>query len=269
MGLPTQKTMFARSARDYIMMIFGPPGVGKTTFVNDFGNVLILSTDRGTRFMPAQRVECLSWNKFLKTLDALEKPNAPKYDFICVDHADDFADMAEEATCKELNIASLSDADFGKGWKAFKNKIKGFNRRVLRLGTGVVFIAHEDIKEVKTRSLKLNRTMPMLPKTAWKAIIPLADLVGYAGFRSIKQENGKRKEVRTIETQPREDLYAKDRTKRDRPSKGYALLDGAEFIKTFDSSSTVTDDKETQDGEEEHPGQEGRVGRRGRRARAS
>src|SRR3954452_7783799 len=143
--LPTEKTVYARRAQDYIMMVFGPPGVGKTTFVNDFGNVLIISTDRGTRFMSAKRIECLTWSKCLKALDHLEKPNAPKYDFICVDHADDFADMAEEATCKELKITSLADAEFGKGWKAFKNKIKSFTRRILRLGTGVVFIAHEDV----------------------------------------------------------------------------------------------------------------------------
>lgn len=263
MALPTMKTKFARKAKDYIMMVFGPPGVGKSTFVNDFGKVLFLSTDRGTRFMEAMREECLTWKSFEDIANELEKPNAPHYDFVAVDHVDDFANMAEEKVCKELSVSGLGDASFGKGWKAYRQKVDRFVHRIMRLNTGLVFIAHEEIKTIKSRSIELQRTMPMISKTAWKVIVPISDIVAYAGFRTIIETQGgkrKRKEIRTVETEPREDLYAKDRTTRTRPAKGWADLNGADFLASFEAS---TEDKSDGKGQKQQA-----TGRpKGRRAR--
>lgn len=268
MTLPTTKTRFARSAQDYIIMVFGPPGVGKTTFVNNFGNVLFLSTDRGTRFLEAQRVECLSWNKFEKVARELEAPKAPHYDFVCIDHVDDFANMAEDDLCKQLGVMSIGDvAGFGKGWKMYRQRVQGYIRRIMRLQTGVVFIAHEDTRKIKTRSIELDRTVPLMGKTAWKAIVPIADVVAYAGFRTIvNKANKKREEVRTVETDPREDLYAKDRTLRNRPKERYALLDGAAFVATFNETEEITDNGQGQEPSEEQGSPRRRAGRRARSA---
>lgn len=245
MALPTAKTRVATSLRDYITMFYGPPGVGKSTFVNEFGAVLFLSTDRGTRFMEAMRQECLKWDDFERAASELERPGAPRFDFICIDHVDDMASMAEEQVCKDLGIDSLGDAGFGKGWKAYRNYLEDFVRRMMRLNTGVVFIAHEEIKTVKTRSIETQRVMPAMGKSAWKVIVPLADIIGYCGYKTIKIPTGGVKEVRIIDTNPREDLYAKDRTTRQRPAATqYELLNGAVFISTFsngDGAKAVND----------------------------
>lgn len=235
--LPTIKTSISMSIKDSIEMFYGPPGVGKSTFVNDLAEkVLFLSTDRGTRHLSSMRIECLTWQKFEDTIEALHEPKAPKYDIICIDHVDDWASMAEEATCTELDISALSDAGYGKGWKFYKKRMEEQVRKILGVGSGICFIAHEKIMTVKTKIMETQRVMPEMSKSAWKVIVPLADLVGYCGYKTVMVDKGGEKikqEMRVIYSQPQESIYAKDRTLRSKPEKGWEKLNGKKFAETW------------------------------------
>lgn len=232
--LPTKPKRGAFDIHEYITLFYGPPGVGKTTFVNELANqdVLFISTDRGSRHIVAMREEVDTYQDVLDVLDLLEAPNAPKYDMVCIDHVDDFASAAEEYTLQELNIESLSQKQWGQGWKQLKNNIRHVISRLKKLGMGIVFISHETIKTVKVHGIDREIIQPDMPKTAWKQIIPLVDVVGYCGFRAMKK-GGKRVEERVIYTQPTESVYAKDRTQRNKPTKGYEYLNGQKFRSTF------------------------------------
>jgi SpoVK/Ycf46/Vps4 family AAA+-type ATPase len=231
--LPTQKSVIAASILDYISLFYGPPGIGKTTFVDHFADrVFFISTERGTRYFSALRAECNSWREIQQVIRALKTQAAKnKYSVVCLDHIDDICNMCEEHVCNELQIGDLTDAGFGKGWKAYRKSIWTVIQSILSLNLGIVMIAHETIKTIRTKTMETERTMPDLSKTAWKVIIPKCDIVGYCGFRVVKKE-GKRKEIRIVETSPREDLYAKDRTSRKHPI-DYELLDGNLFVKSF------------------------------------
>jgi len=234
-SLPTSKTSVASVPKDYIMAFYGPPGVGKTTFVENLAErVLFLSTDRGTRFFSALRQEFNSYKELNQVLTALEQPGvAENYDIVCFDHIDDVVNMIEDHTCDELGVDGLGDAGYGKGWKNYKKGIWNVVQRVLKLNLGVIFISHETLKTVTTKVIETTRTMPDMNKSAWKTIIPKCDIVGYCGFRLVKSK-GKKIQMRTLETTPREDLYAKDRTNRSTPEDGKVeKLDGKLFIQTF------------------------------------
>lgn len=233
--LPTAKTMPAVHLADYITVVFGQPGIGKTTFVNALSDrVLFASTDRGTRFLNAMRVECHKYEDFLSLLTKLEAGGAKQYEFLAIDHVDDWANMVETYVLQKLGVEALTDAGYGKGWSVMKKEIVRFMARVKALGMGIVFIAHEDTKKVKVRGLDVDKCQPLMSKQAWNAIIPLADIVVYCCAKPMKDAAGKRVEVRIIETTPREDLYAKDRTRRKRPPVGqHEIMDGRKFIGTF------------------------------------
>lgn len=234
--LPTKKSVVQMRPQDHIMMFFGPPGVGKTTFVNGLADrVLFLSTDRGTRSIETMRVECVTWQKFDEVLKLLESGQSKNYDMVCVDHVDDWANMAEMAVCSRLKVASLSDAGYGKGWSAMRRELMNFMSRLKRLDLGLVFIAHDQDKKVKVAGAEIDKCQPRIGKQAWDILIPLVDVVGYVSMRPVKTQDGKRKEIRTLETTPKQDLYAKDRTRRQRPAKDYELLDPEKFLATFAS----------------------------------
>lgn len=256
--LPTEKTVIAQGVNDLISCYYGPPGVGKTTFGNGLGKkVFFISTDRGTRNQFSLRQEASTWKRALKILEALEEDDAPHYDFIAIDHVSDWANMCEDYVCDKLGVESLSDETlaWGKGWKDFKSELKSFIGRVLALNSGIIFIAQEVVKKIKTRGVELDRTQPDLGKTSWNILIPICDIVGYCGIKNVKKEGGGRQEVRYITTEPTETTYAKDRSRRVKPDKGKREpLDPEMFLATFE--------KETDNGNEK---QEATRGRRGHR----
>lgn len=239
-GLPTSKEKRGVRFEDYIHMFFGPPGIGKTTFVNGLDeNILFLSTDRGTRFLETLTVECNAWTDFEKVLAELEKMHKSgkmQYSAVCIDHVADWAEMAEVAILEELDIKALADAGYGKGWSMYKKLLNRYMQRLRALDLGLIFIAHEEIKTVKVRGVDVDKVMPKMSKQAWDTLIPVCDLVGFCEMRRVKVRGEKRAtQIRTLTTEPRDELYAKDRTDRERPQGGkdYIKLDGKVFRTTF------------------------------------
>jgi len=235
--LPTVKTVMAQSVYGYIHMYYGPPGIGKTSFVDGLSDsTFFISTDRGTRFLPALRLEVFNWKDLLAVIKACEQQGVEdKYKMICLDHVDDICTMAEDFTCDYFDVEGLSDVGFNKGWRMYKNSIWGIMQRILALNVGLVLITHETIRPVKTRVIETHRTMPDLTKSAWKVLVPKCDLVGYCGFKTVRKGGKKRKtSTRILRTSPLESIYAKDRTRREKPEEGWEPLDGELFAETFE-----------------------------------
>lgn len=236
--LPDAPSITAKGFDDLIDLFYGPPGVGKSSFVNGLAKrVLFLSTDRGTRNIKTRRVEAFNWKQCLRILDLLEEDDAPHYDIFCIDHVDDWARMCEMQALKDLDVESLTDRKlpYGKGWSTFKGYMRGYMNRILELNMGLVFIAHETTKTIKTRGTELEYVMPTMGKTAWDLIIPTIDIIGRIAMRSVKVK-GKRKEVRTLVTQPTETVYAKDRSLRITDGESWEPLDPKAFLKTFEGA---------------------------------
>lgn len=234
--LPTVPTISCTGFDELMTLWYGPPGVGKTYFVNGLGErVFFLSTDRGSRNLKAMRREVFSWKKSLAVLDELEEPDAPHYDIVCIDHITDWSMQAENYCLEELDVESLTDRKlpFGKGWAMLKKQIRGYLNRIMRLGTGVAFIAHEKIQTVKTRGLELDYKLPSMGKTTWDLLIPTIDIIGYCHMRSVKTAKGGRKDVRALVTQPTETVYAKDRSLRITEGEKWEPLDAKGFLATF------------------------------------
>lgn len=232
--LPTTPSKGTSTFKQALCLFYGAPGVGKTTFVNDLTKkkVLFISTDRGTKYLEAMRVECNSWTALEQIVDSLKQSTAA-YEFICLDHVDDICNMAEVATCEEMNIEALADADWGKAWKAYETKLRSLVQSLLSLKIGLIFIAHSVIRPIESRSIKIDTTMPALAKAAGRVLIPMLDIIGHITIRSFKTTDGHRIEKHILQTQPKEELYCKDRTDRKKPKQDYEVLDADKFLETF------------------------------------
>jgi len=217
-------------------MVYGPPGVGKTMFIDSLADqVFFISTDRGTRYLSARRLEAHNYEQLdaiVKKLESEFKAGTLAYDLVCLDHVNDICLMVEEYTCDQLGIEALGDVGFAKGWKAYKKGIWTILQRLLKINVGVALICHERITTIRTSVMETERTMPDIGKSASKVLVPVCDIVGYCGFK-IMREGGKRKQVRTIRTKCLESIYAKDRTGRRKPVDGFELLNGEAFAETF------------------------------------
>ena len=231
--LPANKSMLAGRPSDYILFFYGPPGVGKTTFVNGLADrVLFLSSDRGTRFQEALRIEIHDYETLDRAITALENGDE-HYDMVCFDVIDHFTALIETQITKEMGIDSLSDGQWGAGWNEYKKRIHQVIQRILRVGAGVAFISHEKIVSVKTRTREEERYQPTLQRSAAGVIIPLTDIMGYCTFQVVKTKT-KTSQRRVLRTQPTANIDAKDRTTaRTKPDSGVELLNPEKFHSTF------------------------------------
>ena len=54
-------------------LIYGPAGVGKSTFFSKFKNHLFLNTDPGIDFIKVRKIPITSWKQFKKLVEELER----------------------------------------------------------------------------------------------------------------------------------------------------------------------------------------------------
>lgn len=232
--LPTEPSTVLQSLKDHIMLFYGPPGVGKTSFVHSLADrVLFISTDRGSRFLNAYRAECTTLDEVMTAISEAQQLSEP-FDLVCIDHVDDVARWVESDVCEALGIEALSDADWGKGWSAFNKKMTSVITELKKIDSGLAFIAHESIKTVRMHGIEKEIIMPEMSKRVSKTIIPICDLVGYCGMKRVKDKtSNSMHDIRILQTILDGSIYAKDRTLRRKP-KSYELLDGAAFVATFE-----------------------------------
>jgi hypothetical protein len=246
--LPTEKSIRAQTVEEHIIMVYGPPGIGKTKFAEDMSpRTLHLSTERGTRYLNALRLEISNYTEFKRTMKTLTNHHdlSSLYDMISVDHVDDLCMMVETRVCSRLGIDDLADVEWGKGFRqyrrAFWNEIAGLFSLPTGLilvahetSTGLILVAHETSREIKTKLRKTDTMIPDLTKSSRKILLPRVDFVGYCTFAHLRIKGSKkRKEVRIVRSQPVSGIYAKDRTLRRKPKDGWEYLDGAAFAQTF------------------------------------
>lgn len=206
-----------------LMLWYGPPKIGKTTFASQFPKALFLLTEDGAKHVKVKGWRIRNWAEFITKVNTLEANIATcPFQNIIIDTVDNLSDMCMEFVCANLGIKDLTDADWGKGFAAFTREFKKQVNRLVRLGLGVGFISHAEERSVKADSItnpyapakaddkgNLDITVPTMEKRVRKYILGLVDMILYMAVRGQGQ-----KIERVIYTKPTLTFEAGDRTGR-------------------------------------------------------
>lgn len=211
MALPTKKSEPCTRFEDMITLIYGAPKVGKSTFCSQFEAPLFLDSEAGLRSLSTYNVSIGSWDDVIDVyndLKAAKKVGKLPFKTLVFDTIDNFYTYCMEHTCKANKINHPSDLDYGKGWNmvkiAFVNAMSAFKA----LGLGVVYVAHVNEKEIKTRSGSYTRYDAAIAGQAYNVITASCDFILYAAIESVP-EGGER---RILHTKPCEFWNAGDKT---------------------------------------------------------
>jgi len=185
--LPTKRKEPDLDPSHYTGLVYGPPKIGKTTFLSQWPDALFLTTEPGTKGLSIFEEPIPNWSKLRRTVTALEK-EPKRFRTVVIDTVDLAYDMCLDYVCKELSIPypgedASGKEDWGRSWKAVRDEFTDVVARILRTERGLWFTSHAREREIKTRSHeKYDRIGPTMSKQASAVVEALVDIFFYVDY---------------------------------------------------------------------------------------
>jgi len=174
-------------------IIFGPPGVGKTTLFSGFEDVLFLVTSKKElQVVSVPNLLIESWEKLERVTDSLiQKRNTKyaQYKFIAIDFLDIIWTYAIAAVNKKYGIQHYTDAQYGKGAHTLDSFMRGWLTQLIASDYGILMVSHVTQRNIIQPGGQITKTITTLPDRACSVIFPLVNVIGCMDYKTIKEEN--------------------------------------------------------------------------------
>ena len=174
-------------------VLYGPEGIGKSTFASRFPNPVFIDTEGGTKRLDVARLpQPTSWAMLLDEVAEVTKGSIP-----CGTLVIDTADWAErlciEAVCARAKVNGIEDFGYGKGYTYAKeefSKLLDALEEVLNTGHNVVVLAHAAITKFEQPDAVGNYDRWSM-KTS-KQVAPLlrewCDMLLFANYKTVVEK---------------------------------------------------------------------------------
>jgi hypothetical protein len=206
--LPKEKRKPISDVSQEIILLYGVPKIGKSSFAGQFTDALFISTEEGLNHLEVYESPVKCWDDFLKVVREIEA-GRNGFKTVVIDTLDNLYMFCKSYIYGVHNINHESDLDWGRGWDEIEAE---FRRQITRLSQikqlGKIFVSHSELKEIKVKGkdqpdIQVTHT---LPKRARKTISGMADMILYM------ETDGEGRRV--IRTKPTTEYEAGDRTGR-------------------------------------------------------
>lgn len=207
----------------YAGLIYGQPGIGKTTLALSAKNPVCIDTDKGmSRVEKRFQVPCLPVDNYGQILELLNSDELAPFDTIVIDTLGKLIDRIGDYVCNQNPKFRQGDGTLAmKGWGAVKIQFQNLLKMIQGKGKSVIFVAHE--KEEKNASGDGVKKRPDVAGSSGKDIVKELDWMGYMEARGGK---------RTICFTPSEEYYAKNSAGLDSVMIIPDTTHGNDFVKT-------------------------------------
>jgi len=139
--------------KPFRLVVTGTEGVGKSTFASEAPNPIFIAAEDGTAQLDVVRFPSPNdWDEAKECMRVLRK-ETHEYQTIVIDTLDWLEPLCWASVCKELDVSSIADADYGRGYTAAVDQWRLFLASLDRLrmekNMNVIAIAHTHIKGFK------------------------------------------------------------------------------------------------------------------------
>lgn len=183
------------------MLVYGQPGIGKSTMALSAPNPVLFDFDGGVQRVnvafQCPTLQVKSWEEALQALEELKSGEVP-CNTIVIDTAGKMLDYMSDFIMRNDSKMRMRDGSLSlKGYGARKVMFQNFLREVAMMGKNIVFVAHE--REEKDGETKIVR--PEIGGSSAGDLMKELDLVGYV--QAVGSD-------RTVYWTPQEKFYAKN-----------------------------------------------------------
>lgn len=181
-------------------VIYGPEGIGKSTFASQFPDPLFIDTEGSTKHMDVSRLPApRTWNEMRDEIHYVrDNPD------VCKTLVIDTADWAEQLCIQEVCIkggkTGIEDYGYGKGYTYLAEEFGRMLRALAEVndkGINIVITAHAALRkfEQPDESGAYDRWELKLQKKTAPLLKEWPDMLLFANYETIviKDENGKAK----------------------------------------------------------------------------
>ena len=132
------------------VVVYGPEGIGKSTFASKFPDPVFIDTEGSTKDMDVARFEKpTSWQYLLEEI-AYVKANPSVCKTLVIDTIDWAEQMCIEAVCDKHGKSGIEDFGYGNGYVYVKEEFGRFLNKlseVIDVGVNVVLTAHAQLRK--------------------------------------------------------------------------------------------------------------------------
>ena len=194
MKLPENKRRQIEVGKKKKIWIYGQPFSGKSTLVDNFPDLLVLSTDGNVGNITApyflikddvtqsgrEVKRKYAWEVFKEVISELELKNND-FKSISIDLLEDTREMCRLYMYDKLGIEHESDSGYGKGYDIIKTEYLSTIKRFFNLPyDNLIVVSHEDQSKsiTKQNGSQVTRISPNLQEALCNKIAGMVDIVG-------------------------------------------------------------------------------------------
>jgi hypothetical protein len=197
----------------YMTMVHGDAGTGKTTFISQIEGHYILYPEAGIKGVSVYGEPVLDWPGFIRIANELvaakreEWVNQREVKVICVDTYEALWDVCGKWICENQKFLvkgkmehydKPQDVPWGAGYRAVNDLILEKLNKLLLFGFGIFLTSHTRERVIQWRGQDFTHYGPNLTTTSAEAIVAACDAVGYF---TIEQEVNKDETGKLISTE--------------------------------------------------------------------
>ncbi len=139
------KIIEGKEKRPLKIVIYGPEGIGKSTFASKFPDPLFIDTEGGTSNLDVRRIKCSkSWDELLLIVkEIIKNPTICKT--LVLDTADWSETMCINAVTEKYRKNNIEDFGYGKGYTYLLDeytRLLSLFDELIEVGINVVITAH-------------------------------------------------------------------------------------------------------------------------------
>lgn len=189
--LPTQKTKKLMDPHKVNIVLYGPNGIGKTTFVNDCEDCMIIAPEAGQNAIEGYVQSVNTWEEF-HDVCVLIKSGSHRYKRIAIDTGPGLYRLCLNHYCKKSGVEhiSLAEGGWGRGPDVANNAFLTHIQGLTMLPYGLIFISHATKQTIKSASsadyIQHTVDLPEREKNPIRSqILGLFDIVFYMTLQRV------------------------------------------------------------------------------------